>query len=60
MSEGKLAGQVYALKRHGEFSDLEIEGFRRELDLIPVPLEASQTTERPAVKSCSSTTAVSW
>ena len=33
MTEGKLAGQVYALKRRGEFSILEIEELKRELGL---------------------------
>ena len=33
MTEGKLAGQVYALKHRGEFSILEIEELKRELGL---------------------------
>ena len=49
LSEGKLAGQVYALKHRGEFSDLEIERFRRELGLIPVAAEVSQTAELSVV-----------
>ena len=28
-----------ALKHQGEFSELEIEGFKRELQLLPAPLE---------------------
>jgi len=42
MSEGKLAGQVYALRHCSEFSDLEIERFKRELGLAT---ETSQTVE---------------
>jgi len=42
MSEGKLAGKVYALRHRSEFSDLEIERFRKELGLVT---ETSQTVE---------------
>ena len=45
LSEGKLTGHVYALKHRGEFSNLEIERFRRELGLIPAATETSQTAE---------------
>jgi len=41
MNESKLAGQVYALQRRKEFSAVEIEGFKRELSLLPVVSEAS-------------------
>ena len=41
MSESKLAGQVYALQCRREFSAVEIEGSKRELNLLPVVSEAS-------------------
>lgn len=44
LSEGKLAGQVYALNRRGEFSSLEIERFKRELNLVSPSVTVSEST----------------
>ena len=54
MSESKLAGQVYALQRRGEFSAVEIEGFKRELNLLPVVLEASPPESPPPAPTLNS------
>ena len=48
LSEGKFAGQVYTLNCRGEFSSLEIERFKRELNLVPTSFTVSESTSSEA------------
>jgi len=49
MIESKLAGQVYTLNRHGEFSLLELENFKHELGLICPSSPVPEALESPGV-----------